>query len=197
MRRTASPLLPPTSCLPGRDSRACPRAEQRRPRRCAARRAPRAARAAAPTLPTGRGRAPLLQREQPYDTSQARVPRDVPHEAGGRPHVRRIVGADVARQEKPIAAEPGVDGDVLPAVGTGERDGIPYHTRPHLELPEHGAALRVGRLEPAVQRPVEHQAAGRGEGAAPYGMPLPDLPELLATRGVPSDERAQVAARTG
>src|SRR2546427_3333667 len=50
----------------------------------------------------------------PYTTLfRSRVARDVRHEVGGRPHVRGIVGPDVAREEEPVATDAGVDGHVL------------------------------------------------------------------------------------
>src|SRR5687768_6699632 len=101
-----------------------------------------------------------LQAEDPDDASLTRMPRDIRHEAGRRPHVGGVLGHDVAGDEEPVAPEAGIDGHILFTIRTLEDDGVSDDTRPHLELVEHGAGAGVGRFEPAVQRAVEHHVSG-------------------------------------
>src|SRR6185437_4528650 len=95
-------------------------------------------------------------------------------------HVRGIVRPHITGEQEPVAPNAGVDRDVLPAVRTRVRDRIADDAGTHLELPEQRAALRIDRLEPPVERSVEHDVTARGEHAAPHGILLPDLPHLAA-----------------
>src|SRR6266550_2403013 len=56
-----------------------------------------------------------------------------------------------------------------------------------IELPQHRAGARIIRLEPAVALTREHQAAGRGRGAADHRLIRLDLPGDLA--GLQVDSR--------
>ena len=90
---------------------------------------------------------------------------------------------------------PGVDRDVLLAVGAGVGHRVADDAGADLELPEHRAVARVDGLEPAVERAVEDDVARRRERAAPHRERLLDPPDLPARRRVPRDELALVAAR--
>src|SRR4029079_14533142 len=82
-------------------------------------------------------------------------------------------------------ADPGVDRDVLLAVGAGVRHRRADDARSDLELIEHGPVGGVHRLEPAVQRVVENDVARGGQRAAPHGKRLLYAPDLFAMYGVP------------
>src|SRR6267142_526876 len=82
------------------------------------------------------------------------------------PDVRGIVGADVARQQEPVAPDAGVDRDVLLAVRSAERNRRAHDTRTDFELPQLAASLRIGGLEPAVQCAEEYDVV-----APMYGVP--------------------------
>src|SRR5439155_24253098 len=136
-----------------------------------------------------------LESEDPDDSSLTRMASQIGQEVGGRPDVGGIVGSHVAGEQEPVAADPGVDGDVLLAVRAAKRNRRADDTRADLELPELAAGARVRRLEPAVERAVKHHVAGGDDAAAPDGKLFLDLPDLASPRGIPRDERAHVAAR--
>src|SRR6267142_3469208 len=138
-----------------------------------------------------------LQAEDPDDASLARVPREIGREIRGRPDVRGIVGADVARQQEPVAPAAGVARDVLLAVRSAERNRRAHDTRTDFELPQLAASLRIGGLEPAVQCAEEYDVAGSDDAAAPNWKLLFDPPDFTAARRIPGDELPHVAARTG
>ena len=66
-----------------------------------------------------------------------------------------------------------------------------------MELPQQLAGLGVHRLEPAVQRPVEGDVAGRHQRAAPHRHVLVDGPDLGPLHGIPGHEFAAIAAGPG
>src|SRR5690242_12699047 len=91
-------------------------------------------------------------------------------------------------------ANPGVDGDVLPAVRAEIGDGLRDHPGAELLRPQHLAAPRVHGAEPAVGGAIEHQVAGGRDGAAHGHELFVDRPRLLARDGVPRHELAPMAA---
>src|SRR5437667_4513733 len=140
--------------------------------------------------PTGRTRRPpraRLEAEDPDDASLARVLREILREIGGRPDVGGIVGAHVARQQEPVAADAGVHRDVLLAVGPAERNRRTDDARADLEFPQLPAGLRIGRFEPAVERAEEDAVTGRDDAPAPHGKLLLDSPHFATARSVPCD----------
>src|SRR6266446_6037514 len=149
--------------------------------------------------PTSRTRRPppaRLEAEDPDDASLARVLREILRKIGGRPDVSRIVGAHVARQQEPVAADAGVHRDVLFPVWPAERNRRADDARTDLEFPQLPARLRIGGFEPAVERPEEDDVTGRDDAAAPHGKLLLDSPHFATARSIPCDELAAVAART-
>src|SRR4051794_35088609 len=125
------------------------------------------------------------------------MPGDVGHEAGRRTYVGGILGHDVARDEEPVATEPGVDRHILLAIGPPERDRVPDDPRSHLELREHLPGTRVNRLEPTIERTVKCYPSRGHQGSTPDRVRFLDLPHLLAAGGIEGDERPHVAALTG
>src|SRR5688572_23530204 len=97
--------------------------------------------------------------EDPQDPSTARVLGQVRREIRAGPYVGWIVGADIARNEEPVAADPRVHRDVLLPIRSAVRDGRAHDPRSYPDFPEWLAGLRVRRLEPSVEGAVEHHAA--------------------------------------
>src|SRR5512140_3081247 len=138
-----------------------------------------------------------LEREDPHDATLASVPREIAREIRGLANIRGIIGLVVTRQKQPIAPDAGVDRDVLFAIGAREGDRIADDARAHLEAPEHGAGGCIRRLEPPIERAVEHDVAARRETAAPYRKLLLDLPCALSRRRVPCDEGTHIRIAAG
>src|SRR5437867_170967 len=135
-----------------------------------------------------------LETEDPDDPSLARVAREVGRKIGGGPDVGRIVGSYVAGKQKPVAADAGVDGDVLLAVGSPKRDRRAHDTGSHFELPQLFARARVGGLEPAIERTVEYEDGEAGLlppsrlGQMPFTLPRETPVVLLvSSTGRPVD----------
>src|SRR5262245_21029933 len=77
---------------------------------------------------------PKLETEDPHDAALARVPPDVFHVVGHRTHVCRIAREHVAREQEPVAADAGINGDVLLAIRATISDRITHHAGTDLEL---------------------------------------------------------------
>src|SRR6266566_7413192 len=159
-------------------SRSHPPAEDCRPQIRAADSAPRAG--VAHSVRTQRAARGGLESEDPDDSSLTRMASQIGREVCGRPDVGGIVGSHVAGEQEPVAADPGVDGDVLLAVRAAKRNRRANDTRADLELPELAAGARVRCLEPAVERAVKHHVTGGDDAAAPDGKLLLDLPDLAS-----------------
>src|SRR2546430_17675477 len=121
-----------------------------------------------------------LEAEDPNDSSLARMAGEVGRKVGGGPHVRRVVGAHVARKQKPVAADAGIDRDILLAVRAAERDGRAHDARTNFEFPELTPGARIGGLEPAVERAIEHDVACGDDAAAPDRIFLFVFPDFRA-----------------
>src|SRR5690349_446091 len=93
------------------------------------------------------------------------------------------------------AADARHHGDVLLAIRCFVRDRLTDDSGACLELPKQCAGARVQRLEPSFHRSVEHDAAGRGEGAAPYREALLHLPHGATGSDIPCGHHAAIAAR--
>src|SRR5207247_7517120 len=150
-----------------------------------------------PTGCTRRASRGGLEAEDPDDPSLARVSRELGCEVSGRPDVCRIVGAYIAREQEPIAADAGIYGDVLLAVRSAERNRRAHDARTDFELPQLAAALCIRRLEPSVQRPIDDDISRAANAAAPDREFLFDLPDSAAACGVSRDKRSHVSARPG
>src|SRR5262249_14823212 len=133
--------------------------------------------------------------EDPDDAALTRMPSDVLVGVGRWTHIRRIIRADVAREEEPVAADTRINRDVLFAVRTAIGDRIPHDTGADLELGENLAGLGVHRLEPAIEGSVERDVTGGDERPAPVREVLLVFPHLLARGRIPRHECTEVAAR--
>src|SRR6267378_1142615 len=138
-----------------------------------------------------------LEAEDPDNASRARVPPQLRGEIGGRPHVSGIVRAHVTREQEPVAADAGVDRDVLFAVRPAKRDRRAHDAGADLELPQLPAGARVRGLEPAVECAVEDDVPRGDDAAAPHWKLLLDLPDRAAARRIPGYELARVPAGPG
>src|SRR3569833_4737049 len=125
------------------------------------------------------------------------MPRYLLDEINGRTHIGRIVGASIPHEQRPVATDARIHTHVLLAIRAQESNGVPHDSGADLELREHLPRGGIDRLEPTIERPVEHHVAGGSEHPAPARIGLLDLPHLAGGRWIPGDERAQVAARTG
>src|ERR1700730_2134821 len=121
------------------------------------------------------------------------MPRDVLHEIRRRSHVSRIIRANVARKECPIATDSRIHGNVLTAVRASAGHGIAHDPRADLEFRQHLARLSVSGLEPSVERTVKHDIPRGNKGTAPTRKFLLVLPNLLASRGIPRYEGAEIS----
>src|SRR6476659_1921902 len=108
-----------------------------------------------------------LEPEDPDDATLAGVPSDVLVGVGRRAHVGGIVGADVSREQEPVATDAGVDSHVLLPVRTTIGDRVAHDTGADLELGKELTGLRVHRLEPPVERAIERYVTGGDQGPAP------------------------------
>src|SRR5690606_16423849 len=81
---------------------------------------------------------------------------------------------------------------ILAAVGPQIGDRLADDAGAGPELPENVAGGGVDCLEPPVRRPVEDYVSGCGDGAAPDGEALTDLPDHALVHRVPSGQRAAV-----
>src|SRR2546428_9033369 len=127
---------------------------------------------------THHARRTVSQAEDPDNAPLARVSSEIGCKISGRPHVGGIVGSHVARQKEPVAADAGVDRDVLLAVRSAKRNGCPHDARTDLELPQLPAGARVGGFEPAVPRSQKDDVTGGDDAAAPDREFLFDPPAL-------------------
>src|SRR6185312_13554890 len=96
-----------------------------------------------------------LEPEDPDDAALAGVPPDVLVGVGRRAHVRGIVGADISREQEPVATNAGVDRYVLFSIRPAIGDRVAHDTGADLELGEQLAGLRVHGLEPPIERAIE------------------------------------------
>src|SRR5580700_5549696 len=77
-------------------------------------------------------------------------------------HVERRIGCDITGDQRAhVTADSGIHRDVLLPVRPTVRHRVADDAGAHLELPERLARARVGRLEPPVERAVEHHVARR------------------------------------
>src|SRR5688572_14398232 len=137
-----------------------------------------------------------LERKHEQHSSPARPPREIGQRRSTLSDVIRQVRGHIAGDEEAhVAADARVDRDVLLAIRPQVRDGIADDAGADLELPQLLARARVHRLEPAVERAVEDDAARRRERAAPHGERLLDAPDFSPRRRIPRDELAAVSAR--
>ena len=128
----------------------------------------------AATLPgTPQEQIGLLVAEDIHRVSWLRVGFDIAHGAIGSERGVGIVGGD-GRQRACAhpAADAGVDGDILLAVGAGEGDGIADDARGGFELPENFSAVRIDGAEPALHGSVEDEIAAGGKHAAVDGKQI-------------------------
>src|SRR5205823_14035884 len=66
----------------------------------------------------------------------------------------------------------------------------------HLELPENFSAPGIDCLEPAIECPIEHDAARGRQRATPDWIRLPDSPDFLSGRCIPGYELPAITARS-
>src|SRR4051794_36467674 len=135
--------------------------------------------------------------EDPDDAALAGMPSDVLVGVGRRAHVSRIIGADISREQEPVATDAGVDRYVLFTIRAAVGDRVAHDTGADLELGQELAGLRVHCLEPPVERAIERHVTGRDQRAAPIREMLFVLPYLLAGTRIPRHERAEVPPGTG
>src|SRR6187551_1925978 len=122
-----------------------------------------------------------LEREDIEHAPESRVLLDLFHRPDDAERRIGIVDRHVRRRDGAHpASNPGIDRDVLLAVGADVGDRIADDAGAGLELPQFGAAPRVHRLEPAVHRAEEDHVAAGGEDAAVDGeLRVLDAPDLL------------------
>src|SRR5262249_16811131 len=134
--------------------------------------------------------------KDPHDPALARMATDVFHEIRRRPYIRWIVSTHIARKQEPVAAETRVHRHILFSIWACIGHRIAHDSRAYFEFLEEFAGLRIDRLEPAVERSVEHDIPGGDESSAPGGIRLLHLPHLLPACRVPSNKSPEMAART-
>src|SRR3954449_4279018 len=142
--------------------------------------------------------ATLRQRKDMQHAAFHGVLRQVAHRVDEAERGRSVARIDLSGDDRAgPAANAGEHRDVLLAIRAAVAYGLADDAGARAEAPQHLARVRIERLEDAVHRAVEDDAARGGERAAPHREVLLHRPALLRRDGVPGAEFAAMAARAG